>query len=294
MLPVLTYTAPHAAGRRAALAPLRRSALARERAAQLGLDGRRVPVAHDPRTRSARATGRPARRRFTSTPTSPTRSSATRRRPADERVRARRRARAARRDRAAVALARTPRRRTGSFRIDGVTGPDEYSAIADNNVYTNLMAQRNLRGGRRRGRAPPGAARASSASTTRRWRPGATPRRRCSSPTTRSSRCTRRRRASPSTRCGTSRRPRPDQYPLLLHFPYFDLYRKQVVKQADLVLAMQLRGDAFSAEQKARNFDVLRAAHGARLVAVGLHAGGDRGRGRDISSSPTTTSPRRR
>src|SRR5438270_5594706 len=33
----------------------------------------------------------------------------------------------------------------GNFRIDGVTGPDEYSAIADNNVYTNLMAARNLR-----------------------------------------------------------------------------------------------------------------------------------------------------
>ena len=33
----------------------------------------------------------------------------------------------------------------GGFRIDGVTGPDEYSAIADNNVYTNLLAQRNLR-----------------------------------------------------------------------------------------------------------------------------------------------------
>ncbi len=48
---------------------------------------------------------------------------------------------------------------------------------------------------------------------------------------------------------------RPDQYPLLLHFPYFDLYRKQVVKQADLVLAMHVRGDAFTAEQKARNFD---------------------------------------
>ena len=31
------------------------------------------------------------------------------------------------------------------FRIDGVTGPDEYSAVADNNLYTNLMAQRNLR-----------------------------------------------------------------------------------------------------------------------------------------------------
>jgi alpha,alpha-trehalose phosphorylase len=45
-----------------------------------------------------------------------------------------------------------------------------------------------------------------------------------------------------------------DQYPLLLHFPYFDLYRKQVVKQADLVLAMHLRGDAFTEEEKRRNF----------------------------------------
>ena len=45
-----------------------------------------------------------------------------------------------------------------------------------------------------------------------------------------------------------------DKYPLLLHFPYFQLYRKQVVKQADLVLAMYLRSDAFSAEEKARNF----------------------------------------
>ena len=33
----------------------------------------------------------------------------------------------------------------GRFRIDGVTGPDEYSAIADNNVFTNLMAAQNMR-----------------------------------------------------------------------------------------------------------------------------------------------------
>ena len=46
----------------------------------------------------------------------------------------------------------------------------------------------------------------------------------------------------------------PDKYPLLLNYPYFQLYRKQVVKQADLVLAMHLRGDAFTPEQKARNF----------------------------------------
>ena len=46
----------------------------------------------------------------------------------------------------------------------------------------------------------------------------------------------------------------PEQYPLLLHFPYFDLYRKQVVKQADLVLALHMRGDVFTDEEKARNF----------------------------------------
>src|SRR4051795_10966814 len=50
-----------------------------------------------------------------------------------------------------------------------------------------------------------------------------------------------------------------DHYPLLLHYPYFDLYRKHVVKQADLVLAMHLRGDAFSDEQKRRNFDYYEA-----------------------------------
>jgi alpha,alpha-trehalose phosphorylase len=46
----------------------------------------------------------------------------------------------------------------------------------------------------------------------------------------------------------------PETYPLLLHYPYFDLYRKQVVKQADLVLAMLTRGDRFTPEQKAANF----------------------------------------
>jgi alpha,alpha-trehalose phosphorylase len=46
----------------------------------------------------------------------------------------------------------------------------------------------------------------------------------------------------------------PEAYPLLLNYPYFDLYRKQVVKQADLVMAMYIRGDAFTPEEKARNF----------------------------------------
>jgi alpha,alpha-trehalose phosphorylase len=141
----------------------------------------------------------------------------------------------------------------GEFRIDGVTGPDEYSAVADNNVYTNLMAQHNLRAAAdaaQRHPAEAGALAVSSAEIAA-WR----------------------RAADAMTIpyddelgihpqsegftghevwdfAGTS----AEQYPLLRHFPYFDLYRKQVVKQADLVLAMQQRPDAFSEAQKARNF----------------------------------------
>ena len=55
-----------------------------------------------------------------------------------------------------------------------MTGPDEYSAIADNNVYTNLMAQRNLRAAAEPAERHPERA-GRSASTTRRSRPGATP-----------------------------------------------------------------------------------------------------------------------
>src|SRR5262249_60889331 len=47
---------------------------------------------------------------------------------------------------------------------------------------------------------------------------------------------------------------KPEEYPLLLNFPYFDLYRKQVVKQADLVLALHWCGDSFTADQKAKDF----------------------------------------
>ena len=33
----------------------------------------------------------------------------------------------------------------GEFCINGVTGPDEYNAVVNNNAYTNLMARENLR-----------------------------------------------------------------------------------------------------------------------------------------------------
>ena len=47
---------------------------------------------------------------------------------------------------------------------------------------------------------------------------------------------------------------RKGQYPLLLHAPYFHIYRKQVIKQADLILAMHWCGDMFTLEEKARAY----------------------------------------
>ena len=108
VLPVLTYTAPRAA---ADALRWRHSTLdlARERAGQLGLDGRRVPVAHDSRPGVLRLLAR--RHRGV-----PHRRGHRRRggpvpgRDGGRRLRARGRARAARRDGALLALARAPRR----------------------------------------------------------------------------------------------------------------------------------------------------------------------------------------
>ena len=47
----------------------------------------------------------------------------------------------------------------------------------------------------------------------------------------------------------------PDHYPLLLFYHPLNIYRKQVIKQADVVLAMFLLGDLFSPEAKKRNFE---------------------------------------
>ena len=46
-----------------------------------------------------------------------------------------------------------------------------------------------------------------------------------------------------------------EKFPLLLHYHPLVIYRHQVLKQADIVLAMFLLGDEFSEEQKRRNFD---------------------------------------
>jgi alpha,alpha-trehalose phosphorylase len=141
----------------------------------------------------------------------------------------------------------------GRFRIDGVTGPDEYSAIADNNVYTNLMAERNMRLAAEAAERNPDQAQTLGVDMEEAasWRDAAE---KILIPYDEG------RGVHPQAEGftehevwdfdGTS----PDQYPLFLHFPYFDIYRKQVVKQSDLVMAMLTRGDAFTPEEKARNF----------------------------------------
>jgi alpha,alpha-trehalose phosphorylase len=139
---------------------------------------------------------------------------------------------------------------SGAFHIDGVTGPDEYSAIVDDNVYTNLMAEQNLR------MAAEIAARHSE--EARRlgvdeeeiaaWRDAAAD---MHIP------YDRRLQVHPQDSSFTHHELMDFdglEYPLLLHVPYFQLYRTQVLKQPDLVLALLLRGDRFTAEEKARDF----------------------------------------
>jgi alpha,alpha-trehalose phosphorylase len=141
----------------------------------------------------------------------------------------------------------------GRFRIDGVTGPDEYSAIADNNVYTNLLAQRNLRA------AADGVARhprhaaslGADLEEAAAWRDAA---RTILVPWDEALGVHPQSEGFTHHEVWDFARTEPEDYPLLLHFPYFELYRKQVVKQADLVLALHVCGDAFTPEEKARDF----------------------------------------
>jgi alpha,alpha-trehalose phosphorylase len=142
--------------------------------------------------------------------------------------------------------------RHGIWHLDGVTGPDEYTAIVRDNVFTNLMAAHNLRTAAEACTRHAEAARAMGVSTeeTAAWRDAADAahipydeelgvHQQCEGFTTF---------AEWDFSASTT-------YPLLLHEPYVRLYPAQVLKQADLVLAMQWQSHAFTPEQKARNVD---------------------------------------
>ncbi|WP_399893890.1 glycoside hydrolase family 65 protein [Streptomyces sp. BBFR51] len=145
----------------------------------------------------------------------------------------------------------------GVFHIDGVTGPDEYSAVVDDNTYTNLMARSNLLAAADVcERHPEEATRLGvDEEESAAWRDAAEA---VHIPYNDEI-------GVHEQHAGFTRHQRwdfagtgADQYPLMLHFPYFDIYRKQVVKQSDLVLAMYTCGSWFDAhcdeDQIAANF----------------------------------------
>jgi trehalose/maltose hydrolase-like predicted phosphorylase len=141
----------------------------------------------------------------------------------------------------------------GVWHVDGVTGPDEYSAVADDNVFTNLMAAANLRA----------AADACGRHPERAERLGVRPDDVKAWLTAADAVCLPfdERLGVHAQSAGFTRyaawdfAATRDMRPLMLHAPYFQLYRRQVIKQADLVLAMHWCPEAFTPEQAARNVD---------------------------------------
>ena len=147
----------------------------------------------------------------------------------------------------------------GRFHIDGVTGPDEYSADVDDNTYTNLMAKANLTCASQVSHRHPEQAAALGVTDDERalWDDAAE---------VMAMSYDHRRGIPAQDRNFNQHDEFPfqaafdhEQYPLLLHVPYFGLYRRQVVKQADLVLALHWCGNHFTAEEKARAFSYYEA-----------------------------------
>jgi alpha,alpha-trehalose phosphorylase len=142
--------------------------------------------------------------------------------------------------------------RHGVWHIDGVTGPDEYTAVVRDNIFTNLMAAHNLRVAAQACERNPELAEALSVSTEEAaaWRDAAEA---AHIPFDDELRVHQQCEGFVGLR--EWQFTEDTAYPLLLHQPYVRLYPSQVVKQADLVLAMHWQGHAFTAEEKARNVD---------------------------------------
>ncbi len=148
------------------------------------------------------------------------------------------------------------------FHIHGVTGPDEYTTMVDDNAYTNLMARLNLNYAastmRRLQTEQPGVY-ATVAEELRlapdeldEWASAADQMHIPHDPI---------RGITPQDatfltheRWDLAQTP-PDRFPLLLHCHPLTIYRHQVLKQADVVMATFLLGNEFTLDQKRRNFE---------------------------------------
>ncbi|WP_186337004.1 glycoside hydrolase family 65 protein [Microbacterium sp. SLBN-146] len=149
-----------------------------------------------------------------------------------------------------------------SFHIHGVTGPDEYTTVVNDNLFTNVMARFNLRFAARTVRDmaqdAPEAYRLMAdrlgleEDEADGWDRAAEAMHIPFSPALG---------IHPQDHVFLEREiwdlenTPPDKRPLLLHFHPLVIYRYQVLKQADVVLALFLQGNHFSAEDKLADFE---------------------------------------
>ena len=148
------------------------------------------------------------------------------------------------------------------FEIHNVTGPDEYTAVVNNNVYTNMMARLNLQYAVRTIESlsenyPDYLAFLQNktnltASEVKEWKQAAD---RMYIPFEEEMGIHPQDDSFLNKKFWDFENTPADKYPLLLHFHPLEIYRHQVIKQADLVLGMFLLGSEFSPQTKKLNFD---------------------------------------
>ncbi|MFC7466256.1 glycoside hydrolase family 65 protein [Brachybacterium sp. GCM10030252] len=149
-----------------------------------------------------------------------------------------------------------------SFHINGVTGPDEYTTVVNNNMFTNVMARHNLRRAARAVRelraADPEAYQVLAAEIEfdemelEQWDACAdgmhVPKDETFGIHLQEDRFLER-------EVWDIANTPADSFPLLLHYHPLVIYRFQVLKQADVVLALFLRGAEFTPEEKRADFE---------------------------------------
>ncbi len=148
------------------------------------------------------------------------------------------------------------------FHIHGVTGPDEYTAIVNNNAFTNMMARENLQYALESlelmQKKRPEGFKALAHDTNLQpeeideWRKAA---KHMYIPYDKEKGIHPQDDGFLKKEIWDFENTPRDKYPLLLNFHPLVIYRFQVIKQADVVMAMFLLGHEFSWEQKKRNYD---------------------------------------
>ncbi|WP_133129689.1 glycoside hydrolase family 65 protein [Legionella yabuuchiae] len=152
--------------------------------------------------------------------------------------------------------------RQDQFCIDGVTGPDEYTAIVNNNFYTNSMARAHLlfavevakqlqEDDSQRFEALERSINLEP-EELRSWKNAAE---NMYLPFDETLKIHKQDDAFLDKAVWDFQNTPNDKYPLLLHFHPLVIYRHQVLKQADVVLAMYLLDDEYNREQKKRNLE---------------------------------------